>query len=209
MIGPPDCGGKGHYPSAGSAGTSGKAGSLQGAGGKAGFWRRGKRLTKPPKVGINISLRHRCLTESAVGTYLLKSRRGRIRWRVVDAEGWALGRLAARAARVLMGKSAADFTPHADHRDGVIIVNAAKIRLTGRKLQQKVYRHHTGYPGGLKEIPARHYLENRPDWLVRDAVLGMLPKTRLGDRLARRLKIYAGPTHPHTAQKPEPLALER
>ncbi len=144
-----------------------------------------------------------------MGTYLLKSRRGRIRWRVVDAEGWALGRLAARASRVLMGKSAADYTPHADHRDGVIIINAAKIRLTGRKVEQKVYRRYTGYPGGLREVPARQALENRPDWVVREAVLGMLPKTRLGNRLRRRLKVYAGPTHPHTAQKPEPLALGR
>lgn len=144
-----------------------------------------------------------------MGTYFVKSRRGKIRWRIVDAEGWALGRLAARASQVLTGKTAADFTPHADHRDGLIIINAAKIQLTGRKLEQKVYRHYTGYPGGLKEISARRYLEERPEGVVRDAVLGMLPKTRLGDRLARRLKVYAGPAHPHAAQKPEPLALGR
>lgn len=144
-----------------------------------------------------------------MGTYLLKSRRGKIRWRVVDAEGWALGRLAARASQVLMGKTAADYTPYTDHRDGVIIVNASKIRLTGRKSEQKVYRHYTGYPGGLKEVPARKYLEDRPDRVVREAILGMLPKSRLGNRLARRLKIYAGPTHPHTAQHPEPLAFGR
>jgi large subunit ribosomal protein L13 len=120
-----------------------------------------------------------------------------------------LGRLAAQAARVLTGKTNPDFTPHADHRDGVIVVNAEKVRLTGRKLDEKFYRHYTGYPGGLKEISARQVLATKPERLVRDAILGMLPKTRLGDRLARRLKVYTGPTHPHQAQSPEPLSLNR
>lgn len=120
-----------------------------------------------------------------------------------------LGRLAAQAAHLLRGKTSPDFTPHADHRDGIIIVNAGKVRLTGRKLDEKLYRHYTGYPGGLREISARQVLAKKPERLVRDAILGMLPKTRLGDRLARRLKVYAGPTHPHQAQSPEQLSLNR
>jgi large subunit ribosomal protein L13 len=144
-----------------------------------------------------------------VGTYFAKARRGKIRWRIFDAEGQVLGRLAAQAAHVLTGKTSPDYTPHEDHRDGVIVINAEKIRLTGKKLDDKVYRHFTGYPGGLREIAARQYLATRPDRLVRDAIMGMLPKTRMGDRLARRLKVYAGPRHPHQAQKPEPVSLER
>ena len=144
-----------------------------------------------------------------MGTYFAKARRGKIRWRIVDAEGSVLGRLASQAASVLRGKTSPDYTPHQDHRDGVIVINAEKIRLTGKKLDDKVYRHYTGYPGGLREISARKYLATRPDRLVRDAIVGMLPKTRLGDRLARRLKVYAGPQHPHHAQNPEPLSLHR
>jgi len=144
-----------------------------------------------------------------LGTYFAKTRRGKIRWRLLDAEGWVLGRLATQAARVLRGKTSPDFTPHADHRDGVIVINAEKVRLTGRKLDEKLYRHYTGYPGGLRQIAARQVLATRPERLVRDAILGMLPKTRLGDRLARRLKVYTGPTHPHQAQSPEPLSLNR
>jgi large subunit ribosomal protein L13 len=142
-----------------------------------------------------------------VGTYLAKMRRGKVRWQVLDAEGIVLGKLAARAARVLTGKDCPDFTPHVDHRDGLIIVNAEKVRLTGRKLDDKIYRHHTGYPGGLKEISARNYLAAKPEKLVREAVVGMLPKTRLGDRMSTRLKVYAGPTHPHAGQRPEVLSL--
>ena len=142
-----------------------------------------------------------------MGTYLAKMRRGKVRWQVLDAEGIVLGKLAARAARVLTGKDCPDFTPHVDHRDGLIIVNAEKVRLTGRKLDDKIYRHHTGYPGGLKEISARNYLAAKPEKLVREAVVGMLPKTRLGDRMSTRLKVYAGPTHPHAGQRPEVLSL--
>jgi large subunit ribosomal protein L13 len=106
-----------------------------------------------------------------------------------------------------MGKDCPDFTPHVDHRDGLIVVNAEKVRLTGRKLDDKIYRHHTGYPGGLKEISARDYLAAKPERLVREAIVGMLPKTRLGDRMSTRLKVYAGPTHPHAGQRPEALSL--
>ncbi len=147
--------------------------------------------------------------ESGVATYLAKSRRGQIRWRLLDADGWVLGRLAAQASRVLTGKAAADYTPHADHRDGVIIINAEKVRLTGKKLDDKVYRHYTGYPGGLREISARKLMETRPEQLIREAVRGMLPKTRLGDRMAVRLKVYTGAQHPHSAQKPEVLSFAR
>lgn len=144
-----------------------------------------------------------------MGTYFIRSRRTKIRWRLIDAEGWVLGRLAARASHVLTGKSSPDYTPHADHRDGIIIINAEKIRLTGRKLEQKVYRRYTGYPGGLREVSARKLMETKPQWIVRDAILGMLPKTRMGDRLATRLRVYAGSTHPHQAQNPESISLAR
>ena len=147
--------------------------------------------------------------ECGLTTYFAKARRGKIRWRLIDAQGRVLGRLAARAAWVLTGRSSPDYTPHVDHRDGVIIINADKVSLTGKKRDQKIYRHYSGYPGGLKEVSARRVLERRPERLIRDAILGMLPKTRLGDRLAGRLKVYAGPTHPHAAQEPEALSLER
>ncbi len=149
------------------------------------------------------------VTESEVRTYFAKARRGKVRWRLLDADGWVLGRLAARASRVLTGKDCPDYTSHVEHRDGLVIVNADKVRLTGRKLDQKFYRHYTGYPGGLKQISAREQLATHPENLVREAVLGMLPKNRLGERMARRLKVYIGSTHPHTAQKPEPLSLDR
>jgi len=144
-----------------------------------------------------------------VGTYFAKTCRGRIHWRVVDAEGWVLGRLAARAAMVLTGKDSPDYTPHQDHRSGLIVINAEKIRLTGKKLDDKMYRHTSGYPGGLKEISARKLFEKRPEGLIREAILGMLPKNRLHARMARRLKVYAGSTHPHAAQSPETLSFAR
>ena len=142
-----------------------------------------------------------------MGTYFAKARRGTIRWRIVDAEGRVLGRLAARAAHTLTGKDSPDYTPHEDHRSGLIIINAGKIRLTGKKWDDKMYRHTTGYPGGLKEITARALFQKKPEALIREAIMGMLPKTRMRDRLARRLKIYVGSAHPHAAQSPEPLIL--
>ena len=144
---------------------------------------------------------------SELNTHFLKKDRGRIRWHVVDADGVVLGRLAARTARLLIGKDFPDWTPFSDHREGIIVINAEKVRLTGRKLEQKVYRHYTGYPGGLKEISAERLLETKPEELVREAVLGMLPKSRLGSRLATRLKVYAGARHPHGAQNPMPPRL--
>jgi large subunit ribosomal protein L13 len=144
-----------------------------------------------------------------VGTYLQKVRRGGVRWTVIDAEDQVLGRLAARASRVLTGKSAADYTPGVDHRDGLIVINAEKIRLTGKKWDDKFYRHHTGFPGGLKEVSARRLFELHPERLVREAIRGMLPKTRLGEQIATRLKVYVGSEHPHAAQRPATVSLAR
>jgi len=144
-----------------------------------------------------------------VGTYLAKARRGQINWHVVDAEGCVLGRLAARAALVLTGKDSPDYTPHVDHRSGLIVINAEKVRLTGKKLDEKMYRHNTGYPGGLREITARKLFETHPEKLIRAAIYGMLPKNRWRDRLDRRLKVYVGSTHPHGGQSPQALSLAR
>jgi large subunit ribosomal protein L13 len=127
------------------------------------------------------------------------------RWYVADADGKVLGRLASRVAGVLRGKENASFSPHLDAGDFVVVVNAAKIRLTGQKLAQKQYIRHTGYPGGVRRARAEEVLAKRPTRLVREAVVGMLPKNRLGRQLATKLKIYAGPDHPHRAQKPVPL----
>lgn len=147
------------------------------------------------------------LRDMKVKTYFLKARHGKIRWHVVDAEGVVLGRLAARSARALMGKDSPDWTPFADHREGLIVINAEKVRLTGRKLDQKFYRHYTGYPGGLRETVARQLLASKPEALVREAISGMLPKTRLGDQLRKRVKVYAGAIHSHQAQRPEAISL--
>jgi large subunit ribosomal protein L13 len=126
---------------------------------------------------------------------------------VVNAEGQVLGRLASRVATLLRGKSRAEFAPAVDFGDHVIVLNAAKVRWTGKKLDQKVYRHYTGYPGGLREVGARKLAETRPDQVIREAVLGMLPKNKLRKRMVRRLLIYTDSQHPHQAQKPEAVAL--
>ena len=128
-------------------------------------------------------------------------------WYVVDATDQTLGRLASQVASRLRGKHQPIFTPHADTGDFIIVVNAEKIRLTGRKWQQKVYYRHSGYMGGLKSITAKKLREKRPEDLVRFAVWGMLPKNRLGRKLYKKLKVYAGPDHPHEAQQPQPLEL--
>jgi large subunit ribosomal protein L13 len=127
------------------------------------------------------------------------------RWYVADADGKVLGRLASRVAGVLRGKENASFSPHLDAGDFVVVVNAAKVRLTGQKLAQKQYIRHTGYPGGVRRARAEEVLAKHPTRVVREAVVGMLPKNRLGRHLATKLKIYAGPEHPHRAQKPVPL----
>jgi large subunit ribosomal protein L13 len=125
------------------------------------------------------------------------------RWHVIDAEGQVLGRIATAAARLLQGKHKPRYTPFLDFGDHVIIINAAKVKLTGRKEDQKIYRQHSGYEGGLREERARIVRQRRPGKLVEDAVRGMLPKTKLGEAMYRKLKVYAGPDHPHSAQKPQ------
>jgi large subunit ribosomal protein L13 len=127
-------------------------------------------------------------------------------WWVVDAEGQVLGRLATTIAARLRGKHNPAFTPHVDTGDSVVVVNAAKIVLTGKKLQKKIYYRHSGYIGSLKEITAEKLLEKRPEDLIRFAVKGMLPKNKLGRKLFKKLKVYAGNTHPHEAQQPEAIA---
>ncbi len=125
-------------------------------------------------------------------------------WYVVDAEGKTLGRLATRIADTLRGKDKPQFTPHVDTGDFVVVVNAEKIAVTGKKLDDKIYYRHSGYPGGLKQRTLRDQLERRPTEVLRKAVKGMLPRNRLGAAQLRKLKVYAGPEHPHAAQQPEP-----
>jgi large subunit ribosomal protein L13 len=127
------------------------------------------------------------------------------RWHVIDAEGRVLGRIATVAARLLQGKHKRIYTPFLDAGDHVVVVNAAKVKLTGRKEDQKIYRQHSGYEGGLREERARLVRARKPERLVEDAVRGMLPKTKLGEAMYRKLKVYAGPDHPHAAQKPSKL----
>jgi large subunit ribosomal protein L13 len=127
------------------------------------------------------------------------------RWHVIDADGQVLGRLATAAARLLQGKHKATYTPFLDTGDHVVVVNAAKVKLTGRKEDQKIYRQHSGYEGGLREERARLLRQRRPERLVEEAVRGMLPKTTLGEAMYRKLKVYAGADHPHAAQKPSKL----
>jgi len=124
------------------------------------------------------------------------------RWHIIDAEGQVLGRIATVAARLLQGKHKATYTPFLDMGDHVVVVNAAKVRLTGRKEDQKIYRRHSGFEGGLREERARIVRQKRPIRIVEEAVHGMLPKTKMGQAMYRKLKVYAGPDHPHAAQKP-------
>jgi large subunit ribosomal protein L13 len=131
------------------------------------------------------------------------------KWFVVDAQGQVLGRLASRVARILRGKHKRVFAPHLDVGDHVVVVNAEKVQLTGRKLREKVYRWHTGYIGHLREVTAETMLRTHPERVIEWAVQGMLPKNRLGRAMARKLKVYRGPSHPHQAQRPEPLPADR
>lgn len=130
-------------------------------------------------------------------------------WFVLDASNQALGRLAAHAARILIGKDKPSYTPHLDCGDHVVVVNAEKIRLTGNKIDQKVYRSHSGYPGGLKEVPIKRLLPNRADWVIREAVLGMLPKNKLRARRAKKLRVYIGDKAlaRHQGQKPQKIEM--
>jgi large subunit ribosomal protein L13 len=124
------------------------------------------------------------------------------RWHMIDAEGQVLGRIATAAARLLQGKHKTTYTPFIDVGDFIVVVNAAKVKLTGRKEDQKIYRQHSGYEGGLREERARTVRQRHPERLVEEAVRGMLPKTKMGEAMYRKLKVYAGPDHPHAAQKP-------
>jgi large subunit ribosomal protein L13 len=130
-------------------------------------------------------------------------------WFVVNAEGQVLGRLATRVARLLIGKDKPTYTPHLDCGDHVVVINAERIKLTGNKIDQKIYYHHSGWPGGLKEVPIRTLMKRRPEEVVREAVLGMLPKNKLRARRAKKLRIYAGSEAlaRHAGQKPQPIAL--
>lgn len=147
-----------------------------------------------------------------MSTYVAKGREAEAlmqgpNWVVMDAADQVLGRLAVRVARVLIGKDKPSFTPYLDSGDHVVVINAQKIRLTGNKLNQKVYRRHSGYPGGLKEIPAKRLRADRADWMLREAVLGMLPKNKLRARRAKKLRIYLDDKGlaRHAGQKPQPL----
>lgn len=129
-------------------------------------------------------------------------------WHVLDAENQPLGRLASQAAMLLMGKNKPTFTPFLDTGDHVIVLNAAKVKLTGNKEDQKVYRRHTGYPGGLVEVTARKMRAAHPTRLVHEAIAGMLPKTKLGKQMVRKLRVYANDKHPHQAQQPVAMAVK-
>ena len=129
-------------------------------------------------------------------------------WHVLDADGAVLGRLASKAAMILMGKTKPIYTPFIDTGDHVVVINAEKVRLTGRKEEDKVYRHFTGYPGGLVETNIKRVRETRPTRIVEEAIQGMIPKTKIGKQMYRKLKVYAGDKHPHAAQKPVALTVK-
>jgi large subunit ribosomal protein L13 len=140
-------------------------------------------------------------------TYQAKKEELEHQWYLVNAEGKILGRLATKLADLLRGKTKPTYTPHLDTGDFVVVVNAEKVTLTGKKMKDKIYYHHTGYPGGIKEISAEKLLAKKPTEMIRMAVKGMLPKNSLGRQMLRKLKVYAGPNHPHEAQKPITLEI--
>ncbi|MEN2993761.1 MAG: 50S ribosomal protein L13 [Thermodesulfovibrio sp.] len=140
-------------------------------------------------------------------TVFLKKEETKRKWFIVDATGQTLGRFASRIAKVLMGKHKPTYTPNVDNGDFVVVINAEKIKVTGKKLTDKIYYHHTGYIGNLRAQTLKERLEKNPEGIIIDAVWGMLPKTRLGRKMIKKLKVYRGSEHPHTAQNPEPLKL--
>lgn len=142
-----------------------------------------------------------------MSTYFPKAGEIARKWYVVDASGQTLGRLSSQVARILMGKNNPRYTPFLDTGDHVVVINADKVKTTGMKAEQKVYQHYTGYPGGLRTESFRKRFANRPERIVEQAVLRMLPKSKLGRQMISKLKIYRGDKHPHEAQKPEALAL--
>ncbi|NWF94148.1 MAG: 50S ribosomal protein L13 [Syntrophaceae bacterium] len=140
-------------------------------------------------------------------TYQAKKEEVDRQWYLVDAEGKVLGRVASELAKILRGKNKPAYAPHVDTGDFVVVVNAEKVVLTGKKMKDKIYYHHTGYPGGIKEMSAEKLLSKKPAEMLRMAVKGMLPKNSLGRQMLRKLKVYAGPNHPHEAQKPVPIRI--
>ncbi len=140
-------------------------------------------------------------------SYIAKPQEIERKWYIVDAEGKTLGRLASEIAKILRGKHKPIYTPHVDTGDFVIVINAEKIELTGKKLDQKMYRHHSLHPGGMKEIPYRHFLKQHPERVIMNAVKGMLPKNSLGRNMIKKLKVYRGAEHKHEAQQPEILEI--
>ena len=147
------------------------------------------------------------MTTRKTTTYVPKASELESNWYLIDAEDQVLGRLATRAAVLLMGKHKPGYTPFLKTGDHVIVVNAKKVRLTGKKEEQKMYRRHSGYPGGLKSVSARRQRETFPERMIESAVAGMLPKNKLGKQLNARLKVYAGAAHPHQAQQPEAIGI--
>jgi large subunit ribosomal protein L13 len=147
-------------------------------------------------------------SSASMKTYVANPATRERNWLVVDASGKTLGRLATQIADALRGKRKPEFTPHVDTGDFVIVVNAEKVSVTGKKREEKLYYRHSGYPGGLRSRTLGELLERRPEEVIRLAVRGMLPRTRLGRAQLRKLKIYAGPDHPHEAQKPEPMEVQ-
>lgn len=158
-----------------------------------------------------MELRHEPRQELlSMKTYFARKEEGLDRkWYVIDADGKVLGRLASRVAMILRGKEKPQFTPHVDTGDFVVVVNAEKVKLTGKKMAEKIYYRHSGYIGGLKARTAQELLAQKPEEVIRLAVKGMLPKNRLGNQLLGKLKVYRGAEHPHEAQKPLPLGLDR
>ena len=140
-------------------------------------------------------------------TYVCKPKEAQRKWVLVDADGQTLGRLSTVVATILMGKHRPDYTPNIDTGDFVVVVNAEKVRLTGKKLENKLYSWHTGYPGGIKRVPAGRMLKEHPERLIEWSVKGMLPKGSLGRKQGTKLKAYKGPEHPHAAQRPEKLSI--
>jgi large subunit ribosomal protein L13 len=144
-----------------------------------------------------------------MSTYFPKEGEIARKWLVVDATGQTLGRLASRVASILAGKHSPRYTPFIDVGDHVVVINCDKIRLTGTKSESKVYRHYTGYPGGLREEEFTKRFQRKPELIVQDAIEGMLPKSKMGRAMAKKLKVYKGDRHPHSAQKPEALSLAK
>jgi large subunit ribosomal protein L13 len=138
-------------------------------------------------------------------SYMARPQEVERKWYVIDAEGRTLGRLATEIAKILRGKNKPQYTPHVDVGDFVVVINAERVVVTGKKAEQKVYRRHSGYPGGMKETSYERMMERKPTEILRKAVYGMMPKTRLARQQFRKLKIYAGPEHPHAAQNPQRL----